>query len=122
MVDLREVRYGNGSVRFFGEVEPTPATSETRDNITINNMGQPGAPSRYEVTYMISCDFKMGGAEVRNTFHWTVALSGANRDDQYASIEAEGAQQLAPMLRAVAERIEAEVAAFEAERAAQKAE
>ena len=105
MVDLTEVRYGNGSVRFFGEVEPTPATSETRDNITINNMGQPGASSRYEVTYMISCDFKMGGAEVRNTFHWTVALSGANRDD-----------------RAVAERIEAEVAAFEAERAAQKAE
>lgn len=121
MADLKDVRYGNGSVRFFGEVEPIPATSETRDNITINNMGQPGEPARFEVTYMIACDFEMDGVEVNNLFHWTVALTGVHRDDPYAGIEAEGARQLAPMLRSVADQIEKQVAEFDADRAAKKA-
>lgn len=99
MIELKQVRYGNGSVRFFGQVEPTPTTSETHGNVTVNNMGKPGSPARYEVTYMISCDFEMEGVQLNNTFHWDVALTGVHRDDPYAGIEAEGARQLPPMLR-----------------------
>jgi hypothetical protein len=122
MIELKQVRYGNGSVRFFAEVEPTPTTSETHGNVTVNNMGKPGSPARYEVTYMISSDFEMEGVEVNNVFHWTVALTGVHRDDPYAGIEAAGARQLAPMLRAVADQIEKEVAEFDAELAAKEAD
>ena len=121
MLELKNVRYGNGSVRFFAEVEPTPTTTETRDNITINNMGQPGTPARYEVTYMIATEFEMDGVEIRNTFHWDVALTGVNREDSYVGIEAAGARQLAPMLRAVADQIEKEVAEFDERLAAKLA-
>ncbi|HZW15430.1 MAG TPA: hypothetical protein VFF66_04150 [Brevundimonas sp.] len=122
MAELKDIRWGNGTVRYFSEVEPTPTTSKTTGNVTVNNMGQPGLPAYYEVTYMLSCDFEASGVEITNHVHWTAALTGVGRDAPYGEVEAEGARQIAPMLRSVADQIEKLVAEFDANLAAKKDE
>lgn len=119
MVEVRGVRFGYGAVTFHNEVKAKKATSKTTGNVTINNSAQPGSPAHFDVSFMLSCDLTEGGLDFTNIFHWSVmVVPEAGKPALYGEVEGEAARQLAPMLRAVANTIEAEVAKTDAKSAA----
>ena len=106
MPKLGDMTIRFGEVRYRKEVEPIPATSETKGNVTINNQGQPGVPEHFEVSFMLNCPFEDAPVDYSNVFHWTVIVLGHGKDTPYSKIEAEAARQIVPMLRDVAQRLE----------------
>ena len=119
MVDVTEVSFGNGRVVFNSRVDAVPPSSETKGNVTINNMGQSGSPAHFEVTFMISVGGKVNNLDNKNIFHWTTVVPVEDQETSYREIESQGAQQLAPMLRSVADKIEKLVSDFDQTRGKQ---
>src|SRR4051812_28930475 len=114
MATIQKLQIGNGQVAFVTKVDPTPTTSETSGSVTINNIGRPGKPAHYEITFSISVDSLEGRVEGYNTFLWNEIVLDERDDVPYREVEAKAARQIAPMLRAVADQVEKEVAAFDA--------
>lgn len=118
-VNLR--KFGNGSIQYNGKVEAVPATSETTGNVTINNAGQDEVPAHFETAFMISAEINDGGLIVYNTFHWNDVVQADGAEVSYREIEDKAARRLAPMLRALADKIDQEMAGFDEREAARKA-
>lgn len=114
MPKLKSVNFGFGTIGYVPEQPAMPATTETKGNVTVNNMGSPGQAAFWEVTNMFSCIFEAEDETFSNIFHLTTRLPGTAGETPYIEIEAEAARQFAPMLRAVADSIEKQVAEFDA--------
>jgi hypothetical protein len=114
MIELNSVSFGNGDVTFIKEVEATPTTSETTGNVTVKNVGHPGVPAYFEVTFMLGCDWQDGPIQFSNFFHLKALVLGKSRESSYLAVEAEAARSLAPMLRMIADDVEGQVAVFDA--------
>lgn len=109
MMELKSAGVGNGIVQFQKKVEPTAETKETTANFTIVNVSKPGVPSHFIVTFDVDASFEGGGLEARNFFAWTTVLPSDDQYASYRSVEDRAARLIAPMLRSVADRIEAEL-------------
>lgn len=109
--------FGNGSVKYIPQIDPRPETRETarHGNVTTNiiNSGQPGFPAHYEVTFMIQTIVDHDGIETNNTFHWGCIVPEQNDRAQYRSVKDQAARQVAPMLRSLADKIEADLPKFD---------
>jgi hypothetical protein len=112
MTTLKEVRIGNGSIQFMNAVEPTPASRETTGNVTIVNEAKPGSPAYFQVSFMIDTTFENGGIDFNNIFHWTVVTDEKDYRAAYRSVEDRAARLIAPMLRSLADKIEADLPDF----------
>ncbi|MBZ9808141.1 hypothetical protein [Mesorhizobium sp. ESP-6-2] len=112
MLNIKDLRLGNGSVTYHRKIDPVPDTKEINENVTIINKGSKGSPAYYEVTFMISSAIENDGLETRNTFHWNCLVAEADHNAAYRSVEDRGARLIAPMLRALADKIEKELPSF----------
>ena len=114
MSKLKSVNFGFGTVGYISEEPAVPATTETKGNVTVNDMGSPGKAAFWEVSNMFSCTFEAGDETFSNIFHLTTRIPGSTGATPYIELEAEAARQYAPMLRAIADSIEKQVAEFDA--------
>lgn len=110
MPELNELSFGFGQVEFRSAIAEVPATSKTTGNVTVNNAGSPGGLEHFATSFMLNARFAQDGIEFSNIFHWNSAVTGLARETPYSQVEDAAARQLAPMLRAVADRIEQLVA------------
>ena len=114
MQKLNSASVGHGSVTYVAEQPSIPDSSETTGNVTVNVFGREGRSACWAVSYQISVDFENGGGPSLGLLGWEVRLPAeAPADARYHEVEAEAARQIAPMLRAVADSIEKQVAESE---------
>ncbi|HJR55304.1 MAG TPA: hypothetical protein VJ798_01900 [Rhizomicrobium sp.] len=117
MVTLESAAIENGSIVYRKKVDPTPRTesSKTKDNVTINviNEGQLGEPAHYEVTFMLTSKFQNAAHSFSNIFHLSCVILEESDHAPYRSIEDKAAREIAPMLRLMADRIEADLPNFD---------
>ncbi len=114
MPTVKDVAFGNGDVTFYSKVDAVPASSETNGNVTINHSGKPEVPARFEVSFMLSVTAEEAGLEFSNVFHLKTLVKEGDSNASYRQVESEAARHLAPMLRSVADKIEQNVAEFDA--------
>jgi len=113
MDDLTLTSFGNGSIRFVGKVDEVPPSTTVDGNVTINNSGTPGVPAHFETTTMIQAQIKVSDVTAFSTFHLNDVVLSENADVPYREIEYKAARRLAPMLRAIADQIDQEMARFD---------
>lgn len=120
MARLLDVAFPNGEIFYVAKVPEVPATTETKGNVTINNMGSPGVPSYFEVSFRTVATFDHDG--VHRDFYLTpsIVISGHSKDSTFREIESKAARSVAPMLRAIADEIEQQVKDYD-EKQAEKA-
>lgn len=111
------VEFGFGTVQYISSVAEVPPSTKVDGNVTINNSGSPGSPEHFVVTFMLT--YKPGAESPArsNIFHWSEVVTGLDASTPYSRVEAAAARQIAPSLRAVADRIDAMVAEFDAKNA-----
>lgn len=120
MVEIVDVSMGYGDISFTRKIEAVPGTSETTGNVTINNAGTVGKPSHFDTSFMISADAKVGDVEFTNIFHWKVVVLADSVDVPYSEVEEQAARQISPMLRAVADNIDQQLAEYDEKKKAKK--
>jgi hypothetical protein len=103
---LPEVKVSFGELRYRSEVKEIPGTTETGGDLTWKTKGRPGLPEHFEATFTLSCKIKNGPLRFDNNFLWTTIVVGHGKDAPYSTVESEAVRQLAPELRAAAQRIE----------------
>ncbi|MBY8335891.1 hypothetical protein KYN89_02400 [Alteriqipengyuania sp. NZ-12B] len=115
-MELKDIGFGLGSITFHSKEDDVPDKSEVQGNVTINTVGRAGKPAHFTVSNHIACQFERDGIQTHEYFNWGVVVTGFDASATYKEVELAAAEQLAPMLRAVADRIEASL-----EEAAKKA-
>lgn len=113
MARLKEVIFGNGSITYVKKVDGRPESTEKNGNITVHNSAIPGVPAHYQISFMINSEFEQDGVQFLNFFHLNYVVSEQSDRAEYRSIEDQAAKQLGPMLRALAEKIEADLPVFD---------
>ena len=119
---LTSIEFGYGHVRYFKGVEAEPATTQTEGSVTINNAAIPAVPSSFEVSRQITANFEVDGLKFYNIFSWNCEFANAEMSTPYIEVDSQAARMIAPMLRAVADQIETEVAEFDKEFAKKKSD
>lgn len=109
MAKIDGVEIRNGSVVFTRAVEEVPSSTKREGNVTINNVGSPGVPAYFEVSFMLNSNFSDGAIKSSNVFHWHCIVPAENSDQSYQKIEDDAARQIAPMLRELADLVEGQV-------------
>lgn len=118
VVTLEKLTLRNGSVTYSNEVEPRPETTETseQDGVTvhIHNAELVGAKAHYIVKFDIEAEYTTDdGLKVSNGLYWNCVVREQSDRAEYRVIEDRAAREIAPMLRALADKIEADVAEAE---------
>jgi hypothetical protein len=113
MTSVVNFEMGNGSITFHSEVPPQPETKEVNGNVTVMNVAKAGVPAYYEVEFMICAHLECDGLNFSNIFHWKTLVPDISDLAEYRSVEDRAAKQVAPMLRALADRIESEQPNFD---------
>jgi len=116
MVEVKLIGFGNGSINYRGKIEAVPATSETTGNVTVNNAGRDAVPAHFETSFMLSAQVDNDGLIANSTFHWNDVVLSETAEVSYRSIEDAAARRIAPALRALADKIEEEIARFDGEK------
>ena len=106
MVTTKSVDTGYGSITFYKEIEPVPASSHRDGNVTVNNIGSPGRAAYFEASFMLDAEMESGGLTFHNIFHLKALVTGQPNDTPYSKVETEAYEQLAPMLRSLAQALE----------------
>lgn len=108
-MELNSATVGNGRVAFQPEIKPTPEAKETSGKAIIVTSARPGRAASYDVTFVIDTKFACNGLEVSNVFHWEVMIPEDDHHASFRSVEDRAMKLISPMLRAVADRIEADL-------------
>lgn len=115
MPRISAVEFENGKVQFNPKRDAIGPTSEIDGEIAIHNYGLPARPAHYQVSFVITFECEERGVRYRDMSHWTCMLLTDDDTLSYREVESRAARQLAPMLRAVADQVEEQVAAFDAQ-------
>lgn len=110
MPQLKGAEIGYGQVEFIAELPAEPASSRHEGNVTYSNAGSPGRPAYFSTAFMLTAELEHEGVAFRNIFHWNGVVTDLPKSAPYSEVELQAAQQIAPMLRAFADRIEQLVA------------
>lgn len=105
---------GSGGIAFTKRVDPRPGTEETKGNVTIVNQAQPGEPSHFVASFRIEATFEVEGLQTTNVLLWDVVIPEDDQFAPYRSVEDRAAKLIAPMLRSVADKLEADLPDFSA--------
>jgi hypothetical protein len=115
MQQLKSAAIAHGAVTYISAEPAVPDSSETKGKVTVNVVGRAEKPAYWNVYYSIHASFEGGGGPALGTIGWDVRLPVQSAADaKYSEVEAEAARQIAPMLRAVADAIEKQVAEADA--------
>lgn len=108
-VALIDLGMKNGSIAYVPQVDARPSRS-TVGNVTAISEAIQEVPAHYEVTFMLQSLFKAANEiTFSNVFHLMVVVPDTSVTAPYLDVEDRGARQLAPMLRELADRIEADL-------------
>ena len=113
MSELKSVEFGCGSVVYVRKIEGRPETIERDGSVTVHNSAIPSRPAHYEVTFMLNSSFEHVGLPISNIFHWSCIVEEQSDRAPYRSVEDKAARQIAPMLRSLADKIEADLPNFD---------
>jgi hypothetical protein len=102
----------NAAIVWQNAVDAVPATSETKGNVTVNNMGSPGRPAFFEASFSMYAKVEIGGQQTTMYFTPSIPVHNLPKDASFLRVEDEAVLKLAEMLRAVADDCERQVAAF----------
>jgi hypothetical protein len=108
MANLKEVTFGNGSINYVRKFDGRPESTEKNGNVTVHNSPIPGIPGHYQISFMINSRFEQDGVEFSNIFHLNCVVSEQSDHAEYRLVEDQAARQLPPMLRSLADKIEAD--------------
>jgi hypothetical protein len=114
MTALKDAMLGTGDVTYVKKVDAKPETRDSSGGVTVINAPVAGIPAHYNVSFMLDATFDHESLEVRNVFHWNCVVSETSDRAPYRSVEDRAARQVAPMLRALADKIEADLPNFDA--------
>ena len=106
----------HGEIAYVPEVPTVEPTSETTGNVTINNMGSPGTPAHFVVTFSTNATFETSGVRSSLYLRPNVVVTGESKESAFEAIEGLAAKCLAPMLREIADKIERQVEEYEAKK------
>lgn len=109
--------FGNGNVRFQKGSEGRPETKEVNGNVTVVNKAIEPTPNFFDVSFTIGALQSSEGAETSSTLILNVPLPSQSSDHSYPEIEDKAARLLPPMLRALADLIEADIERVATEKA-----
>ncbi len=107
MAKLVEAFIMNGKISYNNGIPAKERTEEYRDGVTyITEATKRVAPS-FDVDFSVQSEFEMpGGAICRPFISIGVPVAVDSKKAYFADIEDAGADQIAPMLRAIADAIE----------------
>lgn len=114
MPELKLLTLNNGTIQYFSKIDAVPTTSEKAENVTVNIVGREEVPAHFQTSFMISVEIEEGPLKTGNVFHWNDVVPVAEPDAPYRSIEDQAARRIAPMLRLLADQIEADIARVDA--------
>ncbi len=100
--EVQLTSFGNGNISFRGRSDGDASN----------------ASRHYETCFHISFDLAIGSLTASNVLYCNGLVLAESDDAPYRSIEHAAAQQIAPMLRALADQIEQKVVEFSEKRAA----
>src|SRR4051794_18768802 len=116
MFEVKTASFGNGTVLYLKKVEGRAAETKTsvENNVTLNvhNAELREIPAHYEVSFQIAAKSDHDGIEVTNFFTVTTLVAEPSDQASYRGVEDRAARELAPILRAIADRIEAGLPSF----------
>jgi len=116
---LKEAVVTNGTIVFRRAVPSKAESTETthQNGVTVNVHSQAVAelPSHYEVVFAVNSMFEQDGIETANFFSLSTCILETSDHAPYREIEDKGARQIAPMLRALADTIEADLPSCDAD-------
>lgn len=112
MLSLKAATIGNGSINYVKEYEGRPETKEQDGNVTIINKAIPAIHAHYQASFMINSEFEIDQFKCSNIFHLNCIVAERNDHAPYRSVEDRAARQLAPMLRLLADKLEADLPNF----------
>ena len=114
MPDIVRAIMESGRVQFIRERKPESETTRTYGNVTIHIRHSHAAiPAHFQVSFNITVDHEEQGLAIQHVFELSQIVLNQNDAAPYREVEAQGARQLAPMLRGVADQIEKAVAEFD---------
>jgi hypothetical protein len=113
MLEVKNCNLGSGSVTYNNEVKSEPEKRQTVGNVTTVSGAIDGIPAHYQVSFFINAALKQNEIEFHNMFSLNCLVEEQSDHATYRSIEDRGARQLAPMLRSLADKIEAELPNFD---------
>lgn len=105
----------NGVIQFNNGIPEVPATSETEGIVTITNAGRPGTPASFEVTFKIVSEFDVDGIGCNPYISMMIPVAVTDKGLPFVEVEERAAEHIGPILRALAEKIEAQVLASKSE-------
>lgn len=114
MLAVKAISFGFGSIEYQKEIEGRPKTTKTtRQNgveVSVIDQAIHPVPAHYRASFSLNVTFEQDGHEISNYALWNCIVPEEDRNAPYSSIELRAAQQIAPMLRSFADRIEADLA------------
>lgn len=113
MSALKDVKLDNGSISYTPKFEGSPASIKTTGNVTVHNHEIKGVPAHFAASLFINATYEHDGIELSNMFTWNCLVSEPDDNATYRSVEDQAARQIAPMLRALADKIEADLPSFD---------
>lgn len=109
-----EATIPNAEIYWVNEIEAVPKTTKRDGNVTINNMGSPGRPGYFSVSFRMNAKFETGEISESLWFTPTVPIIGATKDISFGELEDQAMHELPAMFRALADDIERQITTWDA--------
>lgn len=114
-MEVESLVLGYGAVTYRNAEEGKPATSKATGSLTLTTGPVEGVPEHFQVSFRVKYKIASGEMLISNDFYLLTTLTETPHTTPYIEVEHEAAKQLAPMLRLLADEIERQVAASEAQ-------
>ena len=120
--DLTDVTIDHAQVVYRPAVDPVPSSTTTTEDGTVISIvnDEIGSPAHFEASFSISAAFSQNGLDFRNFLAWACVVPNEQDDAQFFEVETQAARQIAPMLRALADQVEKQVAEVDERRKSMK--
>ena len=117
MFELKNIAFNNGTVLFRAKIpgKAETNTTEKNGNVTINNItpAVPEIPAHYEVSFGVGFTVATEGLSSANYLQLNLVIADDSDRASYRSVEDRAARLVAPMLRSLADKVEAGLPAFD---------
>jgi len=112
MAEMIEAYLQNGVISRVSGREASPRTEEFRDGITYINEAVEGTPPSFEVDFKIISSFRVGGDTAHPYISISVPVAVESKNTSFRDIEDQAVREVVPILRAVADAVEKQLAAY----------
>ena len=113
MAAIKNVGFGYGEIQYYSKVESVPETTETTGIVTITNPAIAEIPSHFVASFQIKFTAENQTLQISNALHFSLPIPSLDSDVSFLKIESEAARQIAPMLRFLADSVEAQMLEFD---------